>query len=60
VVKKIRRQDEGEGATDEARGLLEEAADAPSNNEELGGRPDRERRRAVDEKKAASPGPSVT
>lgn len=57
MVKKIRRQDEGEGATDEPKGRLEEAADAPSDNEKVEGRPDRDRR-AVDEKKAASPGPS--
>ena len=57
MVKKIRRQDEG--VADEAKGRLEETADTPRDNEDekVEGRPERDRH-AVDEKKAASPGPS--
>jgi hypothetical protein len=44
VVKKIRKQDESERATDEHEGRSEEAVAIPSGKE--------------DEKKAASPGPS--
>ena len=58
MVKKIRREDESERATDELQGRSEEVADAPSGTEDekVEERSDPDER--VSEKKAASPGPS--
>jgi hypothetical protein len=57
VVKKIRRPDEGERATDEPQGGLEEASDIASGTEYEKGEQRSDPDGRVSEKKAASPGP---
>ena len=58
MLKKIRRQDEGERATDEPQGRSEEASDVPSGAEDEKGTERSDPDGQVSEKKAASPGPS--
>ena len=58
MLKKIRRQDEGERATDEPQGRSEEAYDVPSGAEDEKGTERSDPDGQVSKKKAASPGPS--
>jgi len=58
VVKKVRRQDEGQRETDAPQEVSEKASDIVSSTKDENGEQSSDLGRQASEKKAASPGPS--